>query len=47
MEKALFFNSRVVNDIDAFNAEADQTLANRASEDLAGKVFTRDLFGNG
>ena len=49
MEEALFFNSRVVNDIDAFKAEADLILANRASEDLAdvaGKVFTRDLFGN-
>lgn len=49
MKETLFFNSRVVNDFDAFKAEADLILANRVSEGLAdvtGKVFTRDLFGN-
>jgi UDPglucose 6-dehydrogenase len=49
MEDELFFNSRVVRDIDAFKAESDLILANRLSDDLgdvADKVFTRDLFGN-
>ena len=43
-----FFRSRVVNNLDAFKAEADLIVANRLTDeigDVAEKVFTRDLFG--
>lgn len=49
MEEDMFFNSRVLHDLDAFKAEADIIMANRMTDDLADvaeKVFTRDLFGN-
>ena len=42
-----FFGSPVVNDIEIFKAGSDVILANRTSdelEDVAGKVYTRDLF---
>ncbi|WP_298428101.1 nucleotide sugar dehydrogenase [Rhodoblastus sp.] len=43
-----FFHSEVVSDLDAFKSRSDLILANRfvpALKDVAGKVFTRDLFG--
>lgn len=48
MEDETFFGSRVVNDLNAFKAEADLIVANRLTddvEDVADKIFTRDLFG--
>lgn len=42
-----FYNSRVINDFDAFKRVSDVIVANRLSDDLrevADKVYTRDLF---
>lgn len=44
-----FFRSRVVNDLEAFKAQADVIVANRITDDIrdvAEKVFSRDLFGS-
>jgi UDPglucose 6-dehydrogenase len=47
LEDGLFFNSRVVRDLDAFKRESDIILANRYDNELADaayKVYSRDLF---
>ncbi len=44
-----FFRSPVVNDLAAFKAESDIIVSNRLTaslDDVAAKVFTRDLFGS-
>lgn len=49
LEQADFYNSRVINDLEEFMREANVIIANRITNELAnaaGKVYTRDLFGN-
>jgi len=49
LKESTFFNSQVIQDLEAFKSISDVIVANRLSdeiEDVADKVFTRDLFGS-
>jgi UDPglucose 6-dehydrogenase len=49
LKEGSFFRSRVVDDLEAFKAEADVIIANRFTADLSeveAKVFTRDIFNS-
>jgi len=49
LKEAEFFHSRVVNDLAQFKKESDIIVANRITDDIrdvAGKIYSRDLFGN-
>ncbi|MEA2049032.1 MAG: nucleotide sugar dehydrogenase [Campylobacterota bacterium] len=48
LEDELFFNSKVMKDLDAFKSYSDIIVVNRMSEnlqDVQEKIYTRDIFG--
>lgn len=48
LDDAVFFGSEVVGDLDDFKQRCDVIVANRRTEvlsDVAGKVYTRDIYG--
>ena len=48
LKESEFFRSRVVNDLTQFKQAADLIVANRITDDIrdvAGKIYSRDLFG--
>ena len=49
MQQSLFYNSKIIKDLDEFKNKSDVIVANRMDEDIqdvADKVYTRDLFGS-